>query len=263
MFLCKNNIHFSNIWKDFFKNNMELCNIYIHCYDPENITDKFTKQYVCDKTIKTSWGDIADALKYLLQLSVDDNNVKHIIVSESTIPIKNFKYVYNYLIKDDKSNFPYQSHLVKNSGEQGTLLMNLHRYINNCNAIPEFCKKISIKHWYWNPTWVIFNTKHANLFIKESKYYQYFKKAFGADENYPSFVLSINNQLKYVNNLKNTHVNWRERTVFPNGQIRPKTYEKLRKNDIDEFSKKDLLFARKFSIKSDIEDYIEYLWNLY
>ena len=94
LFLSKNNIHLPKIWKDFFKNNMDRCNIYIHCYDKENVTDEFTKQYLCDKTISSSWGDIGHLLKYLLQLSINDNNYKHIILSESTIPIKTFNYVY-------------------------------------------------------------------------------------------------------------------------------------------------------------------------
>jgi hypothetical protein len=40
LFLCKNNINQLQLWLDFFKDNYDKCNIYIHCYDQENITQK-------------------------------------------------------------------------------------------------------------------------------------------------------------------------------------------------------------------------------
>ena len=95
-FLCQNDIYHLDVWLNFFENNYDKSNIYIHSYDPENITQDFVKKYHIDKNIPTGWGDIYDVVKYIMKLSQNNNDTKLILVSESTIPCKPFDYVYDY-----------------------------------------------------------------------------------------------------------------------------------------------------------------------
>ena len=73
LFLCKNNINQLQLWLDFFKNNYDKCNIYIHSYDQQNITQDFVKKYHIDKVIDTGWGDLYDVIKYIMNISIKKN----------------------------------------------------------------------------------------------------------------------------------------------------------------------------------------------
>ena len=55
LFLCKNYINKLEIWENFFQNNYDNCNIYIHCSEPETITQEFIKKYLVDKVIPSKW----------------------------------------------------------------------------------------------------------------------------------------------------------------------------------------------------------------
>lgn len=260
LFLCKNKINQLSIWKQFFKNNYDRCNIYIHCYDRTNITQDFVKQYLTPEKKLSRWGLLLIVIKYLFSLSIQDNNYKHILVSESCIPLKSFDYIYNLMISNEKSYLYYQPHLANNNNEKKTLIMQYQRYIYNMQRIPEFSKMIDIKHWYFNSGWFIFNTKHAQLLFKDTKYYKLFNKCFVGDENYPSFILSIHNELNNVVNTPTTHVNWKEKTVVKN-QHHPKLYNKITTRYYTMFCNKQFLFGRKFSETSDIHKFINNIWN--
>ena len=56
---------------------------------------------------------------------------------------------------------------------------------------------------------------------------------FGADENYPSYILSLHNELQHVVNRITTHVNWKEAIQHPEGGMAPKTYKKILPADLE------------------------------
>ena len=116
LFLCKNDINQLQLWLDFFKNNYDKCNIYIHSYDQQNITQDFIKKYHIDKVLDTGWGDIYDVVRYVMDISIKNNDYKLILLSESNIPTKSFNYIYNYLTTDDKGylNYDTTSEYLKN-----------------------------------------------------------------------------------------------------------------------------------------------------
>ena len=57
-FLCRSDIHQLSLWEDFFETNYDKCNIYIHSYEPQNITQGFIKKYHIDKNIPTKYQDV-------------------------------------------------------------------------------------------------------------------------------------------------------------------------------------------------------------
>lgn len=88
-----------------------------------------------------------------MNISVENNDYKLILLSESTIPVKSFDNIYNYLIKDNKGYLNY------NMTEESIVKMQTARYKNNCKN-KDFEKNIDFKHWYYNETWITFNKKN-------------------------------------------------------------------------------------------------------
>lgn len=239
LFLCKNNINQLQLWLNFFKNNYDKCNIYIHSYDQDNITQDFIKKYHIDKVLDTGWGDIYDVVRYVMNISIKNNDYKLILISESTIPVKSFNYIYNYLMKDDKGYLNYDM------TNKYTVNMQTERYKNNCNNIKDFKENIDFKHWYFNEAWIIFNIEMIKIILNDNKYHIIFKNCFCPDENYPIYLYSLYNKLHLFHNIKTTYTNWNTQEV--NGIKHPKIYDDIDNGLLKEISSKDILFTRKFT----------------
>ena len=252
LFLCKNNINQLQLWLDFFKNNYDKCNIYIHSYDQENITQEFIKKYHIDKVLDTGWGDLYDPIIHCMGISIKNNDYKLVLLSESTIPVKSFDYIYNYLTKDNKGYLYYDM------TNKHTVNMQTDRYKNNCNNIKGFKENIDFKHWYFNEAWIIFNIEMIEIILDDvnnSKYFNYFKKAFVYDENYPIYLYSLYNKFHLFNNINTTYVNWDTKEI--NGIKHPKLYDNINNELLKEISNKDILFARKFTDNINIYNKIK------
>lgn len=262
LFLCKNDINKLEIWESFFMNNYDKCNIYIHCSEPETITQDFIKKYLVDKVIPSKWGNIYPPIKYLQECSFKNNDYKMILVSESTIPVKSFDYIYNFLTKDNSSYMSYTPHLVRNNWDIDTNKTQLERFINNMRTYKKFAYHIDIKHWYFNECWSILNNYHTGLIVKDTYYYQHMKHGFAWDENYPSYILSVNNELDNIINYETTFVNWKEKTYNKTGGCSPKLYTMVQYPEIKEFKNPNTLFARKFAKESNIDSFIPELFSI-
>ena len=258
--ICKNQLNKVKIWEEFFKNNYDKCNIYIHCTDL-NITQEFVKKHHIGKKIPSEWGDLYGPLKYMLKLAYDNDDYKFVLISDSTIPVKKFSYIYDKLISNEKTYLCYQPHKIVENNEKFTLRQSYQRYIFNMMNNKNFVNNISINHWYYGECWMIYNRMDAYLIINDNKYYDIFKNCFAYDENYPAYLLSINNRLCNVINQMTTFVNWSEPEIEENGHRHPKKYNKMKKSDIEILKKSDYFFARKFSVNSDIDNYINEIWN--
>lgn len=239
LFLCKNDINQLQLWLDFFKNNYDKCNIYIHSYDQENITQDFIKKYHIDKVLDTGWGDIYDVVRYVMNISIKNNDYKLVLLSESNIPVKTFDYIYNYLIKDNKGYLNYDT------TNDYLTNMKIRRYNLNCKNIKEFKNNIDFSHWYLNEAWVIFNKEMIKIIVNDDKYHIIFKNCFCPDENYPIYLYSLYNKLDLFNNIKTTYTNWN--TNYINGKKHPKLYEDIDDELLKELSNHNILFARKFT----------------
>ena len=260
-FLCKDDIHKMSLWINFFKDNYDKCNIYIHCYNKESVRQDFIKKYHIDKVLPSEWGNIYDIVQYVMKLSLKNDDYKLILLSESTIPVKPFKYVYDYLIFDNKGFLNYAPH---NSENKKTLEMQVSRFNNNSIKIPNFLKKISKEHWFYHESWVIFNQEMMNIISNEKEYIDLFRKCICSDENYAIYIFSILNKLELFHNLKITYTNWNvEREI--DGKRHSKMYNKIDHNDklLKELISPNFLFARKFTKDSNIEEYLPELYSLY
>ena len=259
-FLCQSDIHQLSLWEQFFENNYDKCNIYIHCYEKEKVTQEFIKKYHINKSLPTQWGDIYDVIRYIMELSLKNNDYKLILVSESTIPIKPFQYIYDYLTHDSKGFLNYIPHLSNNDNEKYCLLMQYQRYINNIEKIDNFTKNIDISHWYHNETWIIFNQEMMEIIFNDNYYINFFKQSFVYDENYPMYLYSLNNKIDLFHNIKTTYTYWYGDIT---GKRHPKLYDKVDENIILLFMNPNLLFARKFTEDSNVVEYLPYVFNKY
>jgi hypothetical protein len=248
LFLCKNNINQLQLWLDFFKDNYDKCNIYIHSYDQQNISQDFIKKYHIDKVIDTGWGDIYDVIRYIMNISVENNDNKLILLSESTIPTKSFDYIYDYLTKDNKGYLNY------NMSNKLIVDMQTVRYKNNCKKIKDFKENVDFTHWYYNESWIIFNIEMSEIIVKDNIHLNYFKKAFAHDENYPIYLYSLYNKLDLFHNIKLTYTNWKTQEI--KGKKHPKLYDDIDNKLLKNLSNSDILFARKFTDNSNIYEKI-------
>ena len=257
-FLCQSDIHQLTLWENFFNHNYEKCNIYIHCYEKDKITQEFVKKNLIDKTLPSGWGDIYDIVQYVMKLSLQNNDYKLVLISESTLPVKPFNYVYDYLIHDTKGFLNYTPH---DSSNKETLEIQNKRYELNSNKIINFKKQIDPKHWYFHEAWVIFNQEMMKIISSDTKYVNIFRDCFCPDENYVIFMYSLTDKMDLFHNLKTTYTNWN--TESSNGKKHPQEYNILDKKKYKDFVNPNYLFARKFTKESDIGEYIPELYSLY
>ncbi len=245
-FLCKDSLKNISLWKKFFTGNEDKFNIYFH-FSKKNIIaykDFFNSKIVPYQ--ETCWGDIYRAIFSLYKGAFNDNNFKYILLSESCIPVKNFLFTYEYLTADDKSFLSFQSNNPTTEWEKSTLIHNLQRYIYNAKKSKNFIYKISIEDWFYSETWNILNKEHVALILNNYYLIEEFKamKCFAYDENIVCYLLSINNKLDDIRNIKTTFVNWKKAVVDKLGR-HPYTYQNL--NDLNLHDFEDFLFARKFN----------------
>jgi FkbM family methyltransferase len=245
LFLCKNDINQLQLWLDFFKDNYDKCNIYIHSYDQINISQEFIKKYHIDKVLDTGWGDIYDVVRYVMNISIKNNDYKLILLSESTIPVKSFDYIYNYLTKDGKGYLNYDM------TNEYTVNMQNKRYKNNCNNIKSFKENIDFKHWYFNEAWIIFNIEMIEIILNDDKYHLIFKNCFCPDENYPIYLYSLYNKLDLFYNIKTTFTNW-DIIQQDESKYHPELFNHINEDLILKLSDPNILFARKFTNNPNI-----------
>lgn len=100
LFLSNNFLPCVAIWSDYFKNiNISKFNIYMHVpeeYDDSNLPPLFRNAII--PFVSTAWGTtgMAFASVQLLMYGFHDdpNNFKFVFISDTTIPVKSFNYVY-------------------------------------------------------------------------------------------------------------------------------------------------------------------------
>ena len=257
-FLCRSDIHQLSLWENFFDNNHDKYNIYIHCYEKEKISQEFVKKHLVGESLSSGWGDIYDIVQYVMKLSLQNNDYKLVLLSESTIPIKPFSYVYDYLLYDNKGFLCFTT---RDSSNNKTLEMQQKRYERNTVNVNDFKKHIPQKHWYFNEAWVIFNREMMDIISRDNKYIHIFRECFCPDENYAIFMYSLTDNKYLFHNIKTTYTNWN--TESSNGKKHPKEYDIITENKYKAFLNPNYLFARKFTKTSNISEYIPELYSLY
>jgi hypothetical protein len=231
LFLIKDGINKEELWHNFFENvDTNKYSIYIHYKN--NIKLKYFDKYKLSNTIPTKWGDISlvKAQKLLLKNALKDkNNYKFIFLSDSCIPIKNFNYVYDFLISNNNS------------------------YFNN------FVKKKSKNSIIYKTfQWFILNKEHADIINNDSVEIRYYTKFFAPDELY--FLTTI--LKKNTNNLvinKNTsdyttYVHWGNNIIKQISDDFSNIYKVFK-------SIKTTNGASPYTYKTIVDEELEYLVN--
>tara|TARA_A100001035_G_C27742432_1_gene482297 strand:- start:120 stop:941 length:822 start_codon:yes stop_codon:yes gene_type:complete len=259
-FLCQDDIYHVNIWESFFKYNYEKCNIYIYSENPNNVKTQFCKKYqVSHNNEKTD--NTYLKIKFLMKDAVKFNNYKIVIINDSSIPVKSFNYIYDYLTKDNKSYINYIDHIPKCEWQKSAILLQYQKYMYNVHNIPDFIYNIDISNWYYNDKWVIFSLKHARQILYDEKAIKILDKSFAIHENYPLYILSSNDEKKNISNEQNIYINWKDGTRNENGGTDPKIYDIISKGDIKIFSYHKILFLTNVGKNSNINKYIDDILN--
>ena len=101
LFITIGDVNFPKIWDDYFKDNNDKYNIYIHPKYPEKVT--WNKDKIIQNLQETSWGFIVKAYIELFKSALQDkDNYKFITISESCLPIQSFDQFYTNVINDPR-----------------------------------------------------------------------------------------------------------------------------------------------------------------
>jgi len=153
LFLVRNNLRRSDIWKKYLEGHESQYNIYCHAKEPVNVTDTLLKDNKIPEHIETCWGcsNLVEANLLMMREALKDpSNYKFILVSESCVPITSFQTMYNALIATDNSRIGI--HNDNNSVDE--------RYGTIKN--PPFKKEEFVKHC---GSGQVMNRHHAKLLV--------------------------------------------------------------------------------------------------
>ncbi len=237
LFLIISNINHENIWLNFFTNHQDNFSLYIHSKETMPASSAF-KQFELSTKVATTWENTMNAQIELLREALKDkDNQKFIFLSESTIPLQPFDFVYETLMSNSKSQFAYA-----------------HNYDSN-----RTWESIPTEKALKNSQWVVLNRKHAELMVKDTTLINIMTKSPFDNEHYPSNFLAVNNLLHEVEQTDRTF------TVWPkSGLSHPISFKKIKRNKftpllMDAIKEKKYLFARKFDKTCNLNDLKHYL----
>lgn len=223
LFLVRSEIFHEDLWHRFFKGHENQYSVYIH--SKNKLNSKFFKKYEIPIKVKTNWENTMNAQIMLLKFALKDlKNMKFIFISESTIPLQNFDYVYKSLFSHPHSQF---------------------NFFPNPNLDRNF-PPISKDKIFKNSQWVVLNRKHAEQMVADSIFLPLIASKPYDNEHYPSTFL-LNKGLSHEI-LKNdvTLVIWKGTAAHPHIFTNINS-DPFAKPLFDAINKKQFLFARKFA----------------
>ncbi|KAL8153530.1 hypothetical protein V2J09_011290 [Rumex salicifolius] len=166
MFLTRGPLPFLPLWERFFRGHRDQFSIYIHSL-PGYYLNVSSESAFFDRQIpsqEVSWGSVslADAERRLLANALlDFSNERFVLLSESCIPVYNFKTVYRYLINSAHSFVEaYDDPSRYGRGRYSRLMWPV----------------IKLHHWRKGSQWFEVNRSLAISLISDSKYYALFRK---------------------------------------------------------------------------------------
>lgn len=215
LFLTPGPLPFERLWDKFFQGNEGRFSVYVHASKdkPLHFSRYFINREI--RSDKVVWGKISmvDAERRLLSNALQDPDNHHfVLLSESCIPLRNFDFVYNYLMY---TNISFVD-CFEDPGPHGS-----GRYSER--MLPEVEKKDFRK----GAQWFTMKRQHAVIIMADSLYYTKFRdyckpgmdgKNCYSDEHYlPTFFHLLDPA--GVANWSVTHVDWSE------GKWHPKSYK--------------------------------------
>ncbi|XP_073149678.1 glycosyltransferase BC10-like [Henckelia pumila] len=211
MFLTPGALPFEMLWDKFFQGHESMFSVYVHASKdkPVHLSRYFINREI--RSDKVEWGKISmvEAERRLLANALKDpDNQYFVLLSDSCIPLRNFDYVYNYLMSANISFIDCFEDLgVHGSG----------RYIEY--MLPEVEKKDFRK----GSQWFTMKRQHAIVVMADSLYYTKFRnyckpdmegRNCYSDEHYlPTFFYMLDPA--GIANWSVTYVDWSERKWHP------------------------------------------------
>ncbi|GAA0142365.1 transferase [Lithospermum erythrorhizon] len=246
MFLARGPLPMAPLWEKFFKGNEDLYSIYIHSlpsYKPDfPQSSVFYERNIPSQAVEWGRMSMCDAERRLLSNALlDISNEWFVLLSESCIPLLNFKIVYHYIAK---SRYSFMG-AFDEPGPFGR-----GRYHDRMS--PEVKKS----QWRKGSQWFEVNRKLAVDIISDAHYYPKFEKfcrpACYVDEHYFPTMLSIESP-QLLANRTTTYVDWSRGGAHPATFGKADITEHLFKRISGRCTYNDqptthcFLFARKFS----------------
>lgn len=273
LFLIIDNPNFPDIWDNYFKNNENKINIYIHPKYPNKHTWK--PDCIIKNLEPTGWGFIVDAYMALFtEAFKNKDNYKFITISESCVPIKPFDLLYDDIITN-------------NLNTSYIKLMNISRYdyeVRLNQTIKEKFGKNLIKHYARmclsknHISQLLLNKSKVKMFSIMHVGDEFFLSAIAPLKNYKNFAITfddweyvekikkqIKNKIKMlyeeqekVSNSSSINMNKIKllKEKFDDVAKNPKTINKVSPEDLNNMKKTESFFYRKFDKSSDIRKYI-------
>ena len=202
LFLTREIPNHPSYWKTFFNGHLNQYNIYMHPKYPSLVTDPFWKSNIIPTNMPTKWGDISlveATISLLGEALKDQNNQRFILVSESCLPLYNFKDFYKKLINNS------YSWIHKNYASEKS---NLLRHVTIPN--PDF---ISFKNFKKQSQWMVLNRSDASFFVK-NQFINLFSKMFAPDEHY--FINLMDKYQRPYQDKIATYLEWHNNEGSPN-----------------------------------------------
>ena len=234
-FLIYDKIYHEELWKLFFNHiDPQQYSIYIHY--KHNVPLQYFESYKLAYCIDTHYSElsIVHAQNILLEHALRDECNQHFIfLSQSCIPLKNFKYIYHYL--DHTVSYFNQSPTSQCFPRCDSLL----KYMNT-----DIIKKAS--------QWCILNRKHSEIVLRNTVYLHWYRDIYGPDEIYYLTTLyfhHLQHELYLVQNVAvggTTFVNWEGMDYMYPCQSGLKMYYSVSAEELSYLCHSTSLFGRKF-----------------
>ncbi|XP_022857201.1 uncharacterized protein LOC111378254 isoform X2 [Olea europaea var. sylvestris] len=215
LFLTPGALPFEKLWDKFFQGHEGKFSVYVHASKdkPVHFSRYFFNREI--RSGKVVWGTISmvDAEKRLLANALEDpDNLHFVLLSDSCIPLRNFDYIYNYLLYTNVSFVDS----FEDPGPHGS-----GRYSEH--MLPEVEKKDFRK----GAQWFTMKRQHATIIMADSLYYtkfriyckpgmEYGRNCYSDEHCLPTFFHILDPA--GIANWSVTHVDWSE------GKWHPKAY---------------------------------------
>lgn len=162
LFLVRGSLPHERLWRRFFNNYDNLYSVYVHAKPGFEFPSKslFHCREIPSKNVARFSFNVVDAMRRLLAHALLDTTVRNewfVFVCESSIPVRSFRYVYDFLMN---SNVSFVEAFHPSS-----------EYYS-WNTMPEFPRKKLRK----GEMWMAMRRKHARMVVGDSKFYRKFKR---------------------------------------------------------------------------------------
>jgi Core-2/I-Branching enzyme len=240
LFLTINTVYHEDLWIDFFSQHEGQYSLSVHSKEPLSPTS-FFKPFELKNPVPTTWlNTMLAQLELLKEALKDPANEKFIFVSESTIPLQSFDYVYAYLTSNPCSHFYYCKNYQTN------------------RSFPPYPSA----NLYKNSQWVILSRAHAELMVIDTELIGYFLTAPHDQEHYPSSLLAHHGLLDEVIKKDTTLAVWDEEGWSPH-TFTDLTTDRYFTRLLTAVTEEKGLFARKFAPQCDLRPLLAFLpWTL-